>query len=214
MHPLHRSGDRNHNVCARGRRAGAPRKALAVLTYAAFGFASSLSPSASRTLRTVSNSGRVSPFNDRYKFSRDRPACRATSAMPRARAAVPIRHSLRRVRLAGRQMPRRRYRRRTGLSPVVGCSLRGSAARPRSAGALPRARLARSRSSLASARIRSSANTNAPIRTGQAISGFVAATSRASASTRAAISASPNRISLTRPRARSALRSAAPWAGW
>ena len=70
------------------------RKTLAASTYAAFGFASSLSPSASRTLRTVSNSGRVSPFNDRYKFSRDTPACRATSAMPRARIVAPNANAL------------------------------------------------------------------------------------------------------------------------
>jgi hypothetical protein len=41
-----------------------------------------------------SNSGLVSPLSDRYKFCRDGPASRATSATSRALAAVPIARAL------------------------------------------------------------------------------------------------------------------------
>jgi hypothetical protein len=47
------------------------------------------SPMAPRTLTTVSSSGCPIALRARYRLSRDRPASRATPAMPRARAAVP-----------------------------------------------------------------------------------------------------------------------------
>jgi hypothetical protein len=53
------------------------------------GVAESCSPSARTTLRTVASSGLPSVLRARYRLSRDTPACRATSLIPRARATTP-----------------------------------------------------------------------------------------------------------------------------